>query len=313
MIVPGVVDRDHSSQLHRAGLGVDLDDRDVRAERERRLGGLEVGLDAQLGRAGRPRPAGAAQLGPRERGLRRAGDVEAAAVEVEDHVLGAGLELVGRQLPGLVDQRLRGLAGRGAADLGRLGAVGAGAARDGVGVALEHRDLLDRDPEPVGDDLRERRLVALALREGAGADDRLAVGVDLHGAVLGLADPVGDLDVRAEADPELERRAALGGAAPAHGAARRSRQCWSTRSSAPLVVADVVVGAGRGRGPGTRHAAMKLRRRTSAGSSPSSTASRSIARSIICVASGRPAPRTGPVGVVLVTTDTISVSILGIE
>ena len=38
----------------------------------------------------------------------------------------------------------------------------------------------------------------------------------------------------------------------------------------------------------------------------------SIARSSACVASGRPAPRTGPVGVVLVTTAVTSISIFGI-
>ena len=58
---------------------------------------------------------------------------------------------------------------------------------------------------------------------------------------------------------------------------------------------------------------MKFRRRTSAGSSDSSAASRSIARSSICVASGRPAPRTGPIGVVLVTTALTSISTFGIS
>ncbi len=58
---------------------------------------------------------------------------------------------------------------------------------------------------------------------------------------------------------------------------------------------------------------MKLRRRTSAGSSDSSAANTSIARSIICVASGRPAPRTGPVGVVFVATARTSISIVGIR
>ena len=58
---------------------------------------------------------------------------------------------------------------------------------------------------------------------------------------------------------------------------------------------------------------MKLRRLTSAGSSDSSAASRSMARSSICVASGRPAPRTAPIGVVLVTTTLMSASIFGIR
>ena len=88
------------------------------------------------------------------------------------------------------------LPGRHAADLGRLRAVRAGAARDRVGVALHHGHLVDREAEPVGDDLRERGLVALALGERPGADDRLAVGGDLDRPELLLADPVRDLDVR---------------------------------------------------------------------------------------------------------------------
>ena len=44
----------------------------------------------------------------------------------------------------------------------------------------------------------------------------------------------------------------------------------------------------------------KLRRRTSAGSMPSSSATRSIARSMTYVASGRPAPRYASTNVVLV-------------
>ena len=63
---------------------------------------------------------------------------------------------------------------------------------------------------------------------------------------------------------------------------------------------------------GNASAGMKLRRRTSAASSDTSAANRSIARSIICVASGRPAPRTGPVGVELVTSAITSASIFPI-
>ena len=58
---------------------------------------------------------------------------------------------------------------------------------------------------------------------------------------------------------------------------------------------------------------MKLRRRTSAGSMPISAANMSIARSIACVASGRPAPRNAPIGVVLVATAVTSSSIVGMR
>ena len=53
-------------------------------------------------------------------------------------------------------------------------------------------------------------------------------------------------------------------------------------------------------------------RRTSAGSIPISAANASIARSIACVASGRPAPRNAVVGVVFVTTERPSNSMRGI-
>ena len=97
---------------------------------------------------------------------------------------GSASSSLGREVLADLDHLLGGLAGGRAADLGRLRAVRAGAAGDGVRVALDHGDLLDRDPEALGRDLRERRLVALALRERAGLDDRLAVGGDLDRAEL---------------------------------------------------------------------------------------------------------------------------------
>ena len=56
----------------------------------------------------------------------------------------------------------------------------------------------------------------------------------------------------------------------------------------------------------------KLRRRRSAGSTPSSRAIASTARSTNAAASGLPAPRYGPVGVVFVTTGVTPKSIFGI-
>src|SRR4051794_11386499 len=57
---------------------------------------------------------------------------------------------------------------------------------------------------------------------------------------------------------------------------------------------------------------IRLRRRTSTGSMPISAANRSIARSIAAAASGRPAPRYAPVGVVLVTNELLLHSTFGI-
>ena len=67
----------------------------------------------------------------------------------------------------------------------RARAVGAEAVRRAVGVAVADLDVLGRDPELLGHDLGERRLVALALGLGADRDHRLARRVDAQvGAVV---------------------------------------------------------------------------------------------------------------------------------
>ena len=80
---PAVVDRDVTERLDPAGLGVDLDDGDVRAERERGARRLEVVLDVErvtllVGLAG--------ELGPRERRRRHAGDAEPCRRSIHDVV-----------------------------------------------------------------------------------------------------------------------------------------------------------------------------------------------------------------------------------
>ena len=101
--------------------------------------------------------------------------------------LRAHLEIVGRELARRRDDVVGGKPRGGAAELRRLRAVRAGALRDLVGVALENRDRLDGDAEAVRDDLRERRLVALPVREGSGSNRRAAV--------------LGDLDLRRTPSP----------------------------------------------------------------------------------------------------------------
>ena len=78
----------------RAGLGVDLHHRHVRAERECRLRSLEVDLRAQFGQATLGFQA-RGEITPGDRRLRGAGHVEVALLDVEDHVLRVGLELRG--------------------------------------------------------------------------------------------------------------------------------------------------------------------------------------------------------------------------
>ena len=57
---------------------------------------------------------------------------------------------------------------------------------------------------------------------------------------------------------------------------------------------------------------MTFRRRSSTGSTPSSRAARSITRSMAYVASGLPAPRYGPVGVVFEKTPVVSTQMAGV-
>ncbi len=86
------------------GLGVHLDDGDVRAERKGRVP-LELVCRLQLDE---PLVADGArgQLGPGEGRLGRAGDVEAAERQVENDVVGARLEIVGDELLRLLDDRV---------------------------------------------------------------------------------------------------------------------------------------------------------------------------------------------------------------
>ena len=78
---------------------------------------------------------------------------------------------LGRDLVGGACRRL-------AADRERARAVRVEPERTGVGVAVDHLDLLRVDPEPVRDDLREPRLVTLAVRGRAGVQSDRPGSVD---------------------------------------------------------------------------------------------------------------------------------------
>src|SRR5439155_14878142 len=68
----------------------------------------------------------------------------------------------------------------------------------------------------IGDDLRDDRLHALALRSGAAGDVDLARRVDTDEGALERADP-GAFDVAAEAEPEIPALGARFGLAAAEG------------------------------------------------------------------------------------------------
>ena len=173
----------------------------------------------------------------------RALDGELAVDELD--VLGRGLEVVRGDLLGLVDQ-LHGRAGdRLAADGQRARAVGAEAERAGAGVAVDDVDHVGRDPEPVGDDLRERRVQALAVRRGARVDGRRAGRVhaherglveaglqaDAHRADDARRREAADLHPGREPDPAVDAlRSQLLLLAPER---RRGRGCASSLSSEP--------------------------------------------------------------------------------
>ena len=82
-----------------ARLGVDLDHRDVRAERERRSAGVEDLLGAQLVEPSFLPEARVASSFQESWGG-RADDVERAGLGVEHDVIDARLELFGRELAG---------------------------------------------------------------------------------------------------------------------------------------------------------------------------------------------------------------------
>ena len=101
---PGVVDGDQPKQRGAAGVGVDLDHRDVRTERIGRLIGLEVGdlVERIAGFGRRDR-----DLGPGRAPAQACRDVEAALDRVEDEVVGIGLEQVGGDVAGTRDDGSR--------------------------------------------------------------------------------------------------------------------------------------------------------------------------------------------------------------
>ena len=138
-----VVDRDVADGLHATGVGVDLDHRDVGAERERRPRLHEVVLGDE--RAGprrwpwsRSRPTR-----PPSRARRRRRRFPSA----HHDVLGRGLQQVGGEAAGPLEHRAGRLERGAAAELQRARPAGATAARDERGVGLHEADLLDRDAE----------------------------------------------------------------------------------------------------------------------------------------------------------------------
>ena len=167
-------------------------------------------------------------------------DAEAAGRELE--VVDARLEQVRREDLGLLDDLVGGADDGLGADDERARAVGVHALGRDLGVAMEHLDVLERDAEPVGDDLAPRRLVALAVRRDArddldlaGREHADAGALPAAGAVVERAEDAGrreaaHLGERRDADAELDRVVALAAA---------------LLLGAQLVVAEELLGLGR--------------------------------------------------------------------
>ena len=165
--------------------------------------------------------------------------------------------------------------------------------RDRRGVGERHDDVFRLDGPGVGGDLREDRLHALTLRAGAGGHVELAGRVDAHRGALERAD-AGAFDVAAKAETEIAAllaRLLLARAKSLDAADAVERLLQRLRIVAAVVDDRLAVAIGNAETIRHLVGGIMLRRRTSAGSSPSSPAMRSIVRSIANAASGRPAPR----------------------
>ena len=170
-----IVDHDVVQDRGRAGVGIDLDFRDMRAVRECRRLGTELVRRAQHSRASpsdaRPdrrtrsrgrcrRPAPCRRRFPCR--SRAASSASAASC----------LSCSASVLLRAVDRH--------AADRNRARAAGAGAGRDQIGVALHHAHALRRQIEPLGDQLRIGGGVALPGRLRADQHGDAAVALEPH-------------------------------------------------------------------------------------------------------------------------------------
>ena len=200
-----IVRRDEVDEGGLAGAGIDLELADIGAGREGEVGRVVEGgfLQARLHAVGQIVRGVGGERDHRQRDrLVGAGDLELAVLD-DDVVLGR-LQRMRGDLLGLGLDLLHRLDDGGAADRDRARAVGAHAELHLVGVAVDDLHLADRNAETFRDQLRKRRLVALAVAVRARQD--------LDGADRIDADFRGfpQADAGAEAADRLRRRDAAG-------------------------------------------------------------------------------------------------------
>ncbi len=186
-IVAGGELRDH----HYARVRIDLHLADMRARREREVrriverGLVQAGLElverivVRNVRRQRDLAERLAAIG--------ASDGELAVGELD--VAFRGLEQMRRDLLALGDDLVHRLDDRRAPDGERARAVGSHAERNAAGVAMDDVDVLDRNAETPGDELRERRLVTLTVTVRAGEHADAAGRMHAHLARLVKACP----------------------------------------------------------------------------------------------------------------------------
>src|SRR5258707_15510848 len=106
-----------------------------------------------------------------------------------------------RELAALDDDLLRGVDEGGAGEHQRLGAAGAGALLQRTAIAGDEIDLVEGNTEPILEDLRECRLMALTGRAGADGHDDAPLRREAYvGGLLRLV--CRDLQVIRHADAE---------------------------------------------------------------------------------------------------------------
>ena len=232
--VAEVVHRGEPVDAHAAGLRVDLDLAHVAARRVGEVGrvvervlvqaGLELVERVVVRHIGRERHLAEGLL------LVGARDLEHAAV-VLDVVLGC-LEQVGGDLLAFGDDLVERLHDRRAADRDRARAVGAHAEEHLRRVAVHDLHLLHAKTEPVGDHLREGRLVPLAVRMRAGEHRHRACR--MHADLAGFE----EARARAEAAGDVRGRDAAG--LDVAGVAQSAKLPAPERLLAPLLEAGDV-------------------------------------------------------------------------
>ena len=174
-----VVDAGIFDHFDKAGVGIDLDFRDMAAIR---IGG-GAGAVADMRDIERLRQIGQ-QLGPamkflcqlhNRNGAIRSDDNEASMFEGD--VGRCRLKHMRGELLAIRDDLRRALHDRGAAMHQRLRPAGTAADHNAIAVALHEFDLFDRNAELVAQDLREWRRMAHAEIERAGRERYRAVGI----------------------------------------------------------------------------------------------------------------------------------------